>query len=71
MSPSVLKVEVDTFADDALVLGDRRADEIRGQLQDGVIVEFGGEPFLGQFDPVSGDAWEADFKMHRGQGELP
>ena len=32
------------------------------QLQDGVVVEVGGQPFLGQFDAIAFDAREADFE---------
>ena len=32
------------------------------ELQDGIVVEFGGEPFLRQFDAVAFDAREADFE---------
>ena len=62
MSPSVDKVQVDAFADDAGVLRDRWPDEVRGQFQDRVVVEVGGQPFLGQFDPIAFDAREADFE---------
>ena len=58
----VFEVEIDTLADDAGVLRDRRADEIGRQLQHGVVVEFGGQPLLGQFDAVAFDAREADFE---------
>ena len=58
----VLEVQVDAFADDAGVARDRRADEIGGQFQDGIVVEVGGQPFLGQFDAIAFDAREADFE---------
>ena len=44
------------------VLGDRRADEVRGQLQHGVVIELGGEPFLRQFDPIACHTGKADFE---------
>ena len=37
-------------------------DEVRGELQDGVVVEVGGQPLLRQFDAVALDAREADFE---------
>ena len=40
----------------------RRADQIRGQLQHGIVVEFGGQPFFGQFDAIALDAGKADFE---------
>ena len=61
----VLEVQVHAFADDAGVAGDRRADQIGGQLQDRVVVELGGEPLLRQFDAVALDAREADFQASR------
>ena len=39
-----------------------RADEVGGQFQDGVLVEVGCQPLLGQFDAVAFDAREADFE---------
>ena len=38
------------------------ADEVGRQLQDGVVVELGGQPLLGQFDAIALDAREADFE---------
>ena len=58
----VFQVQVDAFADDAGVPGDRRADEVGRQLQDRVVVEVGRQPFLGQFDAIAFDAREADFE---------
>ena len=58
----VLEVQVHAFADDAGVARDRRADEVGRQLQDRVVVEVGGQPFLGQLDAVAFDAREADFQ---------
>ena len=58
----VFQTEIDGFADDPGVLGDGRAHQIGGQLQDGVVVELGGQPFFGQFDAVAFDAREADFE---------
>ena len=43
-------------------LRDGRADEIGGQLENRIVVEVGGEAFLGQFDAVAFDAREADFQ---------
>ena len=39
-----------------------RADEIGREFQDGIVVEVGGQPFLGQFDAIAFDAREADFQ---------
>ena len=39
-----------------------RADEVGRELEDGVVVEVGGEPLLGQLDAVALDAREADFE---------
>ena len=58
----VNQIEVHPFANDAGVLGLGCADQVRGQLQHGVLVELGGQPFLGQFDAVAHDAGEADFE---------
>ena len=58
----VLEAQVDAFADDAGVPRDRRADEVGGQLQHGVVVELGGQPFLRQLDAIALDAREADFE---------
>ena len=58
----VLQTEIDGLADDACVFGDGRANQIRGQLQDGVVIEFGSQPFFGQFDTIAFDAREADFE---------
>ena len=43
-------------------LRDGRADQVRRQLQDRVVVEFGREPLLGQLDAIALDAREADFQ---------
>ena len=50
------------LADDPGVARDRRADEVGGELQDRVVVEFGREPFLRQLDAVAFDPREADFE---------
>ena len=44
------------------LLRDRRADEVGRQLQDGVVVELGGQPLLGQLDAIALDAREADLQ---------
>ena len=58
----VFQTEFDALADDAFVLRDGGADQIGRQLQDGIVIELGGEALLGQFDAVAGDAREADFE---------
>ncbi len=58
----MLQIQVHAFADDAGVPRNRRADEIGGELQDGVIVEVGAQPFLGQLDAIALDTREADFQ---------
>ena len=58
----VLEVHVHAFADDAGVARDRRADEVGAEFQDRVVVEVGGQPFLGQLDAIAFDAREADFE---------
>ncbi len=37
-------------------------DQIRGQLQDGVVIERGGQPFFGQFDAIAFDTREAELE---------
>ena len=59
----VNQIEINTFTDDALVLGNRRADEIRGQLQHGIVVELRGQPFLRQFDAIACHTGKADFEV--------
>ena len=44
------------------VAGDRRADQVGRQFQDRVVVELGGQAFLGQLDAVALDAREADLQ---------
>ena len=58
----MLEAHVHALADDAGVAGDRRADEIGAEFQDGVVVEVGGQPFLRQLDAIALDAREADFQ---------
>ena len=41
---------------------DRRPDEVGGEFQDGVVVELGRQPLLGQLDAIALDAREADFE---------
>jgi len=54
---------VHAFTDDARVARDRGADNVRAEYQDGVVVEVGGQPFLGQLHAIAFDAWEADFEV--------
>ena len=42
-----------------------RADEVGRQFKDGVVVEFGRQPLLGQLDAIAFDAREADFEASR------
>jgi hypothetical protein len=42
----VLQAELHILTDDAGVPGDRRTDKVRRQLQHGVVVELGGQPFF-------------------------
>ena len=58
----VLEVQVHALADDAGVARDRWADEVGREFQDGVVVEVGGQPLLGQLHAVALDAREADFE---------
>ena len=58
----MLEVQVHAFADDAGVARDGRADEVGAEFQDRVVVEVGGEAFLGQLDAIAFDAGEADFE---------
>ena len=57
------QIQVNALADDALVLRNRWADEIRSQFQHGIVVELCGQPLFGQFDPIAGDAGKADFQV--------
>ena len=59
----VFQAEVNVLTDDAGIPGHRGADKVRRQLQYGVAVERGGQPFLGQFDAVALHAGEADFQV--------
>src|SRR5579871_943594 len=56
------KRQIDALADNPLDARDRRADQGRSQFQNGIVVEFGGEPLLGQVDTVSLDARETDLE---------
>ena len=67
----MLEVQVDALADDAGVARDRWADEVGRQLQDGIVVEFGRQPFLGQFDAIAFDARESGFREHRARAARP
>ncbi len=58
----VLQAQVHAFADDAGVARDGRADKVGAEYQDGVVVEVGGQPFLGQLHAIAFDAREADFE---------
>ena len=58
----MLKIHIHAFANDAGVASDGRADEVRGEFQNGIVVEAGREAFLGQFDAVAFDARKADFE---------
>ena len=67
----VLEVQVHAFADDAGVARDRRADEVGAEFQDRIVVEVGGQPFLGQFDAIAFDARESGFRARRARGARP
>src|SRR3984893_9599596 len=54
--------QVDRLADNALVSGDRRPDQIGRQIEHGVAVELGGEPFFGQFDPIALNSRKGNFE---------
>ena len=58
----MLQAQIDAFADDAGIARDGGADEVGRQFQDRIVVEFGRQPFLGQFDAIAFDAREADFE---------
>ena len=58
----VNEIEVDLFADDPGVLGLGRADEVGRQFQNGVVVELGRQPLLGQLDAIALDARETDLE---------
>ena len=59
----MFQAEVNVRTDDAGVPGNRGANQVRRQLQDGVAIECCGQPFLGQFDAVALHAWEADSQV--------
>ena len=61
--PQVFKIEVHAFPDNPLVSCFRRADEFRGQCQDGVLVECRGQAFFGQFNAISRNPGKLDFKV--------
>ena len=58
----VLDGQVHALADDALVLGDGRADKSGRQLQHRILVEFRRELLVRQLDAIAFDAREADFE---------
>ena len=58
----VLEAEIDLLADNTRVSGDRRSDEVRSELQDGVCVELGREVLLRQLDAVALDTRKANFQ---------
>jgi hypothetical protein len=63
--PDVLEMihgQVGGFADDALVAGLRRSDEIRSQFELRVISEGGRQPFGRQLDAISLHAGETNLK---------
>src|SRR5664280_931916 len=51
-----------TLADDALIAGNRWADEIRVEFENGVCIEIGRQAILRQLDAVALDAREADLE---------
>ena len=61
--PKVPERHVHGLADDAGVARDGRSDQVGCQLEDGIVVEAGGEALLGQLDPVALDPREADFQV--------
>src|SRR5690606_7100929 len=54
------KVQLDSFADDAPVMGNGGPNQLRGQFQDMVLGEGRLEPLLRQLDPIPLDPREAD-----------
>ena len=58
--PAVDQVQVDALANDAGIVRDGRADDVRGEDQGRVLAELRVDVFLRQFDAVSLDAREAN-----------
>src|ERR1035438_2949136 len=54
---------VGPVADNAFVLRNGRADQVGGQLQDGVGSEFGLKSLFGQIHTIAGDPRKADFEL--------
>ena len=71
--PAVDQVQVDAFADDAGIVGDGRADDVRREDQGRVLAELRVDVFLRQFDAVSLHAREANLTgvPIRGDGPGP
>jgi hypothetical protein len=59
----VRECEIDAFADDPLVLGDRWSDQLRRQVQDVIRTKYCFEPLRGQFDPIAFDTRKGDFEQ--------
>src|SRR5262249_21165535 len=58
----VFQAEVNVRTDNAGIPGDRGTDQVWRELQHGVAIKLGSQPFLRQFDAVALDAGEADFQ---------
>ena len=59
----MLQAEINAFSDDPFIFGDRGADDIRGQFQNGIGIKLGLKTFLGEFDTIALDTGETDFEM--------
>src|SRR4051794_31251282 len=58
----MLKVHVYAFADDSGISRYRRADQVGAEYQYGIVIEFGREAFLREFNPVAFNTGETDFE---------
>ena len=54
------QVEIDSFADDPLIVRDGWSHEVGRERQRGVVVERGREAFFREFDAVARDTWETN-----------
>jgi len=56
------EAHVHAFTDNARVARDRGADNVRAEYEDGVVIEVGAQPFLGQLHAIAFDAGEAEHR---------